>query len=617
VPACRQRLIILLAGLALGALSSAAALAQQSAAEQQAADAADPPARAARLSYLEGAVSVQPAGVDEWTAAGINRPLTIGDLLWSERAARAEIELGFASVRLAERSALAVLDLGDAAAQLQLAAGTTNITLRAADAAGGFEIDAPNAAVVLLQPGSYRIEVDDLGNSTVGLRDGLAQVITSTGEAISLRAGQAAQFGPEGGIDVAALGAPDEFDRWCAQREARWARNQQAAAPYVSGDVVGAQDLADYGAWRDEPDYGYVWFPSQVAPDWAPYRYGRWLWISPWGWTWVDSAPWGYAPFHYGRWAYLDQRWAWVPVPAGSRTLYAPALVAWMGGPTPNGALAGAAGVGWLPLARGEIYLPGYRVSARYLHVINLSNTTILSDADITRVEQTPQLQNRYANRTAPRALTVVSLSVFASGQSTLGRTLAPPPEWSEATPRPPPIAPARSSVLGPRAPTAAPRPPSAILHRAVVARHQPPPPPRAFDRQLDAIRANGGLALSGAQLQQLPAADSPRVRIVLAPPPAPVSPAAEFSIPPAAPAIHETPLDRRVIPERSPHYQPPAQSHPRLPAPTPVQRPPAPASPPAAPARQLERPVAAPPPTAPPPPPAPKPRPIPRLPPP
>jgi hypothetical protein len=24
--------------------------------------------------------------------------------------------------------------------------------------------------------------------------------------------------------------------------------------------------------------------------------------MSPWGWTWVDNAPWGFAPFHYGRW---------------------------------------------------------------------------------------------------------------------------------------------------------------------------------------------------------------------------------------------------------------------------------------------------------------------------
>ena len=312
-------------------LAGAAAVAQQDADDQPAAGEMDPPTRAARLSYVEGAVSVQPAGADDWTAATINRPLTTGDQLWSDRDSRAEIQLGSATVSLADSSSLSVLDLSDEAVQLQLSAGTANIMLRDPDAAGSFEIDAPNAAVSLVRPGSYRIDVDAAGNTTVALRDGQAQVVTSTGETINLRGGQAAQFGPDGAVDVAPLGPPDDFERWCEQRAQRWARNQYAAE-YVSSDVVGAQDLDDYGEWRQEPDYGYVWYPTRIAADWAPYRYGRWLWVSPWGWTWVDNAPWGYAPFHYGRWAYLRQRWCWVPAPARSHAVYAPALVAWIGG---------------------------------------------------------------------------------------------------------------------------------------------------------------------------------------------------------------------------------------------------------------------------------------------
>src|SRR5689334_1651485 len=46
---------------------------------------ADPPDRAARLSYIQGDVSLQPAGEQDWAAAIVNRPLTTGDKLWTEQ----------------------------------------------------------------------------------------------------------------------------------------------------------------------------------------------------------------------------------------------------------------------------------------------------------------------------------------------------------------------------------------------------------------------------------------------------------------------------------------------------------------------------------------------------
>jgi len=216
--------------------------------------------------------------------------------------------------------------------QLQLSAGTIIVALRDVDPGSAFEIDAPSASVSLVRPGSYRIAVDNAGNTTVATRDGQSKVITRAGRSVTLRGGQAAQFGASGDVDVAALPAPDDFERWSTQHAQRWA-SDVGSSGYMSSDVVGAQDLDSYGEWVQEPDYGYTWYPTAVGVDWAPYRYGRWLWVAPWGWTWVDSAPWGYAPFHYGRWTYLRQRWGWVPAPPGSRAVYAPALVAWIAGP--------------------------------------------------------------------------------------------------------------------------------------------------------------------------------------------------------------------------------------------------------------------------------------------
>ena len=50
---------------------------------------ADPPSRVARLNFLEGSVSFQAAGHDDWTAATPNYPLTLGDHLWADEGSRA------------------------------------------------------------------------------------------------------------------------------------------------------------------------------------------------------------------------------------------------------------------------------------------------------------------------------------------------------------------------------------------------------------------------------------------------------------------------------------------------------------------------------------------------
>ena len=92
-----------------------------------------------------------------------------------------------------------------------------------------------------------------------------------------------------------------------------------------------------------------------MQPGWAPYRYGHWAWVNPWGWTWVDDAPWGYAPFHYGRWVFVGGAWGWVPGPVVGRKwrpVYSPALVAWAGGPSFGVSIGIGAGpaVGWFAL---------------------------------------------------------------------------------------------------------------------------------------------------------------------------------------------------------------------------------------------------------------------------
>src|ERR1700739_36811 len=77
------------------------------------ADEADPPGRGARLSDLQGSVSLQPAGVQDWAAATLNRPLTTGDRLWADQDARAELDMGDAAIRLGSTTGFSFLNLDD------------------------------------------------------------------------------------------------------------------------------------------------------------------------------------------------------------------------------------------------------------------------------------------------------------------------------------------------------------------------------------------------------------------------------------------------------------------------------------------------------------------------
>src|SRR5437588_4459558 len=84
----------------------------------------DPPGRVGRLNYLTGTVSFQPAGVDDWVPADLNRPLTTGDHLWVEPNSRAELHIGSSALRLNARTSFQFLNLDDSAVQIRLSEGT-------------------------------------------------------------------------------------------------------------------------------------------------------------------------------------------------------------------------------------------------------------------------------------------------------------------------------------------------------------------------------------------------------------------------------------------------------------------------------------------------------------
>jgi hypothetical protein len=258
----------------------------------------DPPGRVARLNYIQGSISFQPGGETDWVQANPNRPLTTGDNLWADKNSRGELHIGSSSIRIASETGITFLNLDDRTVQIQLAQGSMSVNVRRLDGGDAFEIDTPNIAFTLQRPGEYRVDVDPSGGSTVvTVREGEGDA-TGGGSEYHMDSGDQATFSGTDTLtyDAGQAGGPDDFDQWCRSRDDR--EDHSASARYVSRDVIGYGDLDDNGDWRNVPDYGYAWFPARVAVGWAPYRFGHWVWVAPWGWTWVEDEPWGFAPFH-------------------------------------------------------------------------------------------------------------------------------------------------------------------------------------------------------------------------------------------------------------------------------------------------------------------------------
>jgi hypothetical protein len=394
--------------------------------------AAEPPSRAARLGYLSGTVSFAPAGQPDWVQAGVNRPLTTGDRLWTGDGSRAELQIGGAAIRIGPSTSMRLLNLDDRITQVQLSQGSLKFRVRSLGPQQTFEVATPNLAFTVHRPGEYRVEVDANEDATVVIVDSGQGEVYGDGASYTVDSHRAYRFYGTDLSDYETLAAQrdDELDRWSRERDRRG--DNSVSARYVSAEVVGYEELDAGGTWRVDASYGNVWTPLRVAVDWTPYRDGHWSWIDPWGWTWVDDAPWGYAVSHYGRWASINGTWAWVPGPPRERAVYAPALVAFVGGKNFQVSVsvgAVAAAVGWFPLAPREVYRPSYPVSRVYFDSINRSNaviaptvinnvynTTIVNNT--TNVTNTTNITNVvYANRQVTGAVVAVPAQVFAQAQ--------------------------------------------------------------------------------------------------------------------------------------------------------------------------------------------------------
>lgn len=432
----------------------------------------DPPGRVARLSYTQGTVSLQLSGAQQWNQASPNYPLTTGDRVYTDHDGRAELDLGDIAIQLSSDTDLTVANLNDQFLQLGIGQGTLRVRVFDILEGNSIEVDTPNGALTLLAPGDYRVETYPDDNTTLVSAYSGSLEISGGDFSQFLDGGRAVKLSGTDPIVAMRVSLPDadEFDQWCESRNQRGLSSDSAR--YVSRDIPGYHELDNHGNWMVTAQYGPVWYPGDVPLNWAPYRYGRWIWIEPWGWTWVDDAPWGFTPFHYGRWAHLGSRWCWVPGRMMARPVYAPALVAFVGGR--NFAVALSFGEGsvqaWFPLGPHEPYYPWYHHDDDYLRRVNVNNV-----ANVSNIANVQNVDNiRYVNRNF--GTTAVPAATMRQGQPVPRQIIRVSPQQSaQARIIPhPTVSPSIEAAVGGRPTNAPPIRPPRVVFKPSVARTPP-----------------------------------------------------------------------------------------------------------------------------------------------
>jgi len=497
-----------------------------------------------RLSYADGDVSYFRPGAQDWAPAQVNTALAPGDELYTGNRGNLELQVGArAFVRAWGDSQLGLVNHEPDFLQIKVTGGHVSLDLRSVDAGRTVELDTPHAAFTIERAGYYRVDLTETGTSFVTRRSGQATMTPAGGQAVAVAASEEVVLEGTPAPTVRSYVAPelDVWDRW------NYARTDDLldaiSSRYVSTGVYGVDDLDHYGDWRVVPTYGSVWVPQGASSGWAPYSTGRWVLDPYYGWTWVDTAPWGWAPYHYGRWVFVSGYWAWAPGPVVVRPVYAPALVAFFGGPSVRVAI-GVPGVSWVALSWGEPLVPWWGRphfigrptwagwgGPRVVNNVVVNRTTVVNVTNI----------NVYRNTSVEHAVVAVREEHFGRGSVHQARVAQIDARRLEPARAPLRVTPDAASYVA--ASGRASRPPEHTITRSVVATRAPrregPGPP-------DAARAERGRNEASRDEGPRPAnaVAAPPPRIVPAP-----KPASTGSVP-ARPTFGNSEVERQRPPQ-------------------------------------------------------------------
>jgi hypothetical protein len=323
----------------------------------------------ARLSVVQGNVSIRHGDLGELAPAAPNVPLVTTDRVVTGDQGAAEIQFDFTNmIRLGISTEVRLSQLEFKRYQVQIATGLTSFrVLRDPDPQTQVEISTPIVSVHPLRAGTYRIMVRPDGTAEITVRAGQAEIYGPRGSEV-LAQGQTMETrgtadDPE--FQIVSAIPLDDFDRFNLDRDRVMQQTTSYRPGAVPQDETGGEALDPYGQWQNDPNYGQVWVPNE-PPGWAPYQNGRWVDEDYYGWTWVSADPWGWAPYHYGSWYVGPFGWAWWPGGFGPH-YWRPAMVGFFGWGAPGfgvGIGFGFGHIGWVPLAPYEAFHPWYGAGA-------------------------------------------------------------------------------------------------------------------------------------------------------------------------------------------------------------------------------------------------------------
>jgi FecR protein len=283
------------------------------------------PARAVRLSSVDGGVQLSKGNDVLADRAVANTPLFEGTRVTTADDGRAEIQFEDGSVaRLSPNSSLTLTVLSGAgangAAEIMLEGGLGYFELQGNGQVGamslrfGDSVATPSGFTVM------RINLDNLpgelavfsGNAHLELSSSVT-VDLHGGESVALSANDVTRYALNESIE------PDSWDSWNSDRDqvltAESATRTGASNNYANGNNPAWNDLDANGNWYNVPGQGEIWSPYDASsPGWDPYGNGSWMNSPGYGYTWISANPWGYLPYSCGAWNYYDSfGWGWAP----------------------------------------------------------------------------------------------------------------------------------------------------------------------------------------------------------------------------------------------------------------------------------------------------------------
>jgi hypothetical protein len=492
------------------------------------------PARAIRLSYVDGKVSLTNNGGVLAAEAAANTPLFQGTEIKTADDGRAEIQFEEGSVaRLAPNTSVTLTTLSGAGpsgdAEIAVQSGLAYFELQENEQSGIMRIHFGDAQVTASGFTVLRVSLDTppgamavlSGNARVERGGALANL--HGGESIALDASNAA------GYEISESVEPDTWDSWNSDRDealtSEASQETEAASKVSGGSTNPAWSALDAnGNWYNVPGQGYVWSPYDASNSYFdPYGNGNWLWTPGYGYLWVSGYTWGYLPYQCGAWNFYGGfGWGWAPGFGGCSP--------WWGVGYYPGPVLGIVPVGYRPIRRphipvritpGRRVIPEKRPSVAYAHNLPArTHNTVVQIAGNT-VRPLPLLVSRpQYNRstggispgTHPRYLTAPKSNVLpARPETTPGsvpaRTMPRSTTAPPVTTAPRSVAPATRTPSAPAttAPIVRPSAPVTNAPRITPPRSAPPAaaprsaPPVAAPRQTMPNGGNSGTHSSGA----------------------------------------------------------------------------------------------------------------------